>query len=260
MFTNGRSGSNLVVDCLNQHPAVVNYGEVLGVYMPSMQLHDRLGYGGSSAETYLDHVLTSRSHFEIARGYSVVTRLRRGERPRRKRWGDLASVGIKDLAIRFAEREVSDYLAERPDIRVISLHRENTLRRVVSLMSMERTGVHRVASTEEGGRARIRFEIDLEELVHQLKILEQEKVDQLAVVDRLDPERCLRLVYEDLVATPDSIAETMRDVFRFLGVEPIEVEQAHQRILDRDLSRTVVNYGDLVHAVDAAGFGQYLES
>lgn len=257
MFTNGRSGSNFVVDCLNQHPLLCNYGEVLGSYMPPMRLHDRFGYGGRDAESYLDFVLSSRIHFEISKLYSTVSRLKRRRKPRRKRWSDLTSIGIKDFAIRFDERDVIDYLAARPYIKVISLHRENTLRRAISLSSLMQTGVVRA---DRPGVSKVEaLEIDVDHLVDQIAVLEHEKKEQLRVVGALDPARCLRLTYEDLFASEDRTQQLIGGVYRFLGVEPIPIRFDQRKILPTDLERTIRNYAEVASTLRDAGLGHYLD-
>lgn len=260
VLTNGRSGSNFLVDCLNQHSKLCNYGEVLGSYMPPMKLHERVGYGGATTEQYLDYVLGSRLHFSLASTYSAVSRLIRRRRPRAKRWNQLTSVGIKDFVIRFAERDGLDYLPDHPDVKVISLRRDNTLRRVISLMSMGKTGVVKVQSNDGDAGHRPGLEVDVDQLVLDLNVFEQEKLDQMSLADQLSEDRCLRLTYEAMFRSADAIQETVARAQRFLGVDPEPIEVVHKRILAPDLHEVVANYDEMVEAVEQAGFGRYLES
>lgn len=256
VFTNGRSGSNFLVDCLNQHPRICNYGEVLGSYMPSMKLHERFGYGGPSVEAYLDFVLSARRHFEVAQVYSAISRLRRGKRARRKRWSNLASLGIKDFAIRFDERGVRDYLSSRPSIRVISLHRENTVRRAISLRSLLDTGVVQVERPGDSGLAQL--EVDVDDFVDMIKVLEEEKLDQLALVDALDQDRCFRLTYEELFASEARTRALVGQIYRFLGVEARPIRFNQRKILPLDLRATILNYSEVERGLLGAGFDHYL--
>ncbi len=267
IFTNGRSGSNFLVDALNQHPQLCNYGEVLGFYMPSMKLHERFGYGGKTVEAYLDFILSSRRHFETAQLYSAVSRLRRGQSPRRKRWSEVTSIGVKDFAIRFAERGVEHYLESRPETKVVSLNRENTFRRAVSITSLRRTGVVAVNTSlnsatdtpaEDSSRPPRQFEVDVGDFLDLMQTLESEKEQQLAMVDALDPQRCLRLTYEQMFASPEDGQRLVGEVCTFLGVEPRVFEVNHRQIVPADIRETILNYDTLQETLVEAGFSSYL--
>ncbi len=256
IFTNGRSGSNFLVDAINQHPELCNYGEVLGRYMPSMKLHRATGYGGRTVEDYLDHVLTSRRHFEIASRYSAVARRRRGQAPRAKRWGDLASVGVKDFGIRFSENGLDDYLARHPEISVISLHRENTFRRALSVVSLEQTG--RVTS-RDGGGSRPLITIDPSDLVSLMNRMDRELDHQLQVVAALEPERVLSMRYEDLFATDEATADIARETFAFLGVDPVPIRHVQRKVLSTDLADTIENLDEVLDVVSRSRFAVFLD-
>lgn len=256
VFTNGRSGSNFLVDAINQHPELCNYGEVLGSYMPSMKLHRATGYGGRSVEDYLDHVLTSRRHFEIASRYSAVARRRRGQAPRAKRWSDLSSIGVKDFGIRFAEHGLDDYLAHHPEISVISLYRENTLRRAVSVISLERTGQ---VMRRHGTATNVPLVIDPSELLALMHRMDRELDHQLQVVAGLDPERVLTIRYEDLFADSTTTAALVRETFEFLGVRPISIRHEQRKVLSDDLADTIDNADEVLDAVARSRFAVFLD-
>jgi len=266
ILTNGRSGSNFLCESLNQHPQVCNFGEVLGSYMPSMKLHERFGYGGSTVEEYLDYILSSRSHFEIAQLYSAFRRFRRrsnhGKNPWRnlttKSWNNLTSIGFKDFVIRFEQKDIADYLLENKQIKVIGLVRENTLRRAISLFSLTKTGIISVSDKTKSGR--IRLTINPDELIPNLRQLELEKHAQLEMLNSIDPERCIRVSYERLFHSTEDRRRTLARVFRFLDVEPIEAVSRSHRILDPDLSRTIANYNEVAAAIRNSPYAAYLAS
>lgn len=260
VFTNGRSGSNFVADAINQHPALCNYGEVLGSYMPTMKLHRAFRYGGRDVEAYLNYVLTSRRHFELAKRYSALARRRRGDQPRDKRWRDLESIGVKDFGIRFSEHNLDDYLARHPEISVISLHRENTLERAVSVISLERTGTVKAAAANgsTGATRRSQLEIDPSELISLMSRMDREMERQLHLVAGLDPGRVISLRYEEVFATASSPADTMRGVFEFLGVQPVDIQAAHRKVLSKDLSKTVSNFEEVADMVSRSRFADLL--
>jgi len=266
ILTNGRSGSNFLCESLNQHPHVCNFGEVLGSYMPSMKLHERFGYGGSTVENYLDYILSSRSHFEIAQAYSAFRRFRKrfrdGKKPcvnfSHKSWNNLTSIGIKDFVIRFQQKGVIDYLLENKQIKVIGLIRENTLRRAISLQSLSETGIISVSDKRKSGR--IRLTINTDELLPNLRDLELEKRAQLELLDSIDPQRCIRVSYEQLFNSPEDRRMILARIFRFIGTEPIVPVSRSHRILDPDLSRTIANYKEVAVAIRNSPYSTYLAS
>jgi hypothetical protein len=57
ILTNGRSGSNFVVNIINQHPQILNYGEVLGEWTILRKLHKVGILRSSDDREYLDKIL-----------------------------------------------------------------------------------------------------------------------------------------------------------------------------------------------------------
>ncbi len=228
--------------------------------MPTMKLHRAFRYGGRDVEAYLNYVLTSRRHFELAKRYSALARRRRGDQPRDKRWRDLESIGVKDFGIRFSEHNLDDYLARHPEISVISLHRENTLERAVSVISLERTGTVKAAAANgsTGATRRSQLEIDPSELISLMSRMDREMERQLHLVAGLDPGRVISLRYEEVFATASSPADTMRGVFEFLGVQPVDIQAAHRKVLSKDLSKTVSNFEEVADMVSRSRFADLL--
>ncbi len=256
VLTSGRSGSNHLVATLNQHPELVNYGEVLGAWMAPARLHERFGYGGRTHADYLDHTLASRRHFVLAQAWGSALRMRRRERPQTKRWSRIRTVGVKDFSIHFHRLGLVDYLGHRPDIRVVHLVRTNQLRRALSLHAMRRTGVVKVAPGEASERPVLRP--DPTDLVALIDRLEGERADEERLVGRLDPARVLRIRFEDYVATPASVQAHADSLFAFLGLDPVPVRSPQRRILPVDLAATVANHEELADALRAGGHARYL--
>ena len=257
IFTNGRSGSNYVANLLNAHPHVTNYGEVMGEFSPAFKMHRRLKVWGRSIEEYLDTVLTSRSYFEAAQAFSAAQHVRRRQRPNHKRWATTESVGFKEFGIRFERRGLDDYLAARPHIPVISLVRENTFDRVVS--------VHRMAQTNEiaaahshGPGSDTAISIPVETMLHDLEVYEQEKAYQLGIVNGIDAGRVLHITYEELFASDQAQVDYRADLFDLIGVVDADVESSHRRISDKPIHERLSNYAEIRDAVRASPFAGYL--
>ncbi len=256
IFTNGRSGSNFLVDALNQHPHVCNYGEVLGSYMPSMKLHRWFRYGGWTVESYLDFVSESRVHFELAQRYSKRARRRRGDVERDKPWHNIRTLGFKDLGIRFSQHDLDDYLLRRPDVQVINLYRANILRRAISLLALTETG--QVLQRKGDPSNRPRFHADPDDVLSLMAIMERETERQMILIDQLEPERVYTLSYEDFFASPEATRRHLRQMFELLGVAPIHIMTRHERVLSPDLRQTVSNFDELAQAIGATRYEMFL--
>jgi len=257
IFTNGRSGSNYVANLLNAHPHVTNYGEVMGEFSPAYKAHERLKVWGRNIEEYLDTVLTSRSYFEAAQVFSAAQRLRRRQRPNWKRWSTTESVGFKEFGIRFERRGLDDFLATRPHIPVISLVRENTFDRVVSVHRMAQTNEIAAAHSHGSGSDRS-ISIPIDVMLGDLEVYEEEKAYQLSIVDGLDSARVLHITYEDLFASGEAQSTFRTELFDLVGVRDADVASSHRRISDRPIEDRLANYGEIREAVKATPFACYL--
>jgi LPS sulfotransferase NodH len=251
VLTNGRSGSNLLVNYINQHPKLLNYGEALGGYMPSWKLRERVGYGGHSVHDYLDFILSSRRHFWLAQSYAATKRAANRRPLALKHWNQLHSVGIKDFSIRFAERSADRYLTHRPDIKVIALHRPNTFRRALSLLVMEQSGLAAQRPGEK--RAKVQMHVDTSRLLDTLATLDTENAQCNTMLAELHPERVCRVRYDDLVGSPST---TMAHIFNFLAVEPVTVKTDQQQLTDPDWRRHVVNHQQVTQALTGTQWAQ----
>ncbi len=258
ILTSGRSGSNLLVATLNQHPQVMNYGEVLGRWMLPARLHDRFGYGGSTPETYLDHTLGSRRHFWLAQGFAAGARTRNRRRPGLKRWGALATIGIKEFSTHLHRRGLQRYLAERPDIEVVHLVRANQLRRVLSLESMRATGRAKAESADHPEAPRL--SPDPDRVVAMLDRLEDERAAEERLVGALEPDRVLHVDFDDLTASASATQAGADRIFGFLGVDPVPVSVRHRRLSPPRLADQVDDPDALAEVLVRRGYGHYLDA
>lgn len=257
LFTNGRSGSNYVSNLLNAHPRVVNYGEVRRGFNPAFRLHVRWNMWGRNTEAHLDSVLESRSYFELAQGYSAIQHVRRGERPNYKRWAATASVGFKEFGIGFERHGLDTYLSDRPHISVISLVRENTFDRVVS--------IHRLAQTQQVASkganvmgADQPIAIPVEDVLRDLTVFEEEKRYQQKLVAGLDLSRVLHVTYEELFRSDESQTAFRAELFAMLGVNDVDVSSSHRRLSELPTDKRLSNYPEIREAVQATDFARYL--
>lgn len=257
IFTNGRSGSNFVANLLNAHPHVTNYGEVMGEFSPAFKLQKRWKIWGESIEEYLDSVLRSRAYFEMAQTYSALQHVRRRQKPNLKRWSKTESIGFKEFGIRFERRGLDDYLRDRPDIRVISLVRENTFDRVLSVHRMAQTN-EVAAADSHGPVSNTSITVPVERFMRDMSVFEEEKVYQLEVVEALPSDQVLHVTYEDLFASEAAQAAYRADLFDMLEVVDADVQSSHRRLSDKPIQERLGNYPEIRDALRSTEFGCYL--
>lgn len=242
LLTNGRSGSNFFVQALNQHPSLVNYGEVLGDWtVPGRRILPRFADRGGAA-AYVDWMLESHFALWAAQIYSLKERLRQSKRPHFRLPGRVASVGIKEFAVNLRRHGLRNYLSERPDIRLISLVRDNPIDRLLSVLALAQTGV--VANTSKSIRSR-QIRLEIRTLVDDLDVIE----DENATVRRMADEHqgpVYRLVYEQFFAQSDCERNrTLRELLDFLDLPDTPLKCEHRKLRQASLRDTIVNYDEV---------------
>jgi LPS sulfotransferase NodH len=256
ILTNGRSGSNLLVALLNQHPQVCNYGEVLGQWTVPARLRRMLGPVGPSPAWMLETIYESRWVFRVATAIANRARARQGLAPHRKRYREVRSVGIKDFFVQVRMAGVLEYFAAHREIRIVHLHRRDLLQRALSAEALTRTRRAAVRADEEHDwRPPV---IDTERLLWKLGVLEQEAREEFAMLEAIAPERLMRVSYEDDFSDDEAIRELCRRLYEFVGVEPIEPEVPHRKIRPTDLASAVANPEEVVAAVAGTRFSGHL--
>ena len=247
ILTLGRSGSNTLCDMLNQNPAVLNFGEVLGEWNAIRKLQKRLPFLPRSDEALLDWVLYSGT---FLRGVNSIRSLRKtlgGKRAAAKRLRDIETFGIKDFSLNFIRFGLSDYLDARPDLKVIGLRREDVVDRMISNAMLGATGVIKTTRASSGGRKTLRIEPAL--ISTLLAEIETENADLEAMLERLPTARKHVIRYDDLFSDQDQRHQTMSGVFRFLGVAPIATEERMVKIIRAPVSEVIENFEDCLTAV-----------
>ena len=257
----GRSGSNYLANLLNNHPKITNYGEVLGEWTMPYRLHTKFGFGGRSAEAYLDTIYSSKLFFYTGHFYSAVSHMRKGKKVNFKYWNNTETIGIKDFSMNFTRRGIASYLKDRSDILVINLYRENILKRFVSLEKMKDSGVVKVANNANPAKSprSQQIQLDIPYTLEQLELFEQELADHTKIIQELPQSRVLNIRYEDLFVNSDTKIKYGNETFQFLGVEPVAAKSDHRKILSDNLSDIVANYDALKNTLQSTRFAKHLE-
>lgn len=253
ILTGARSGSNFLVDTLNEHPDVVNYGETLYPKNVARRLLTTIGPLRHDLARYLDIVTSSRGFFETAQAFSLVNRRFRKRLPtRRVRWSTVHTIGVKEFAYRLDVEGATAFLTDTPDLAVVSLVREGLLERVISMHRLYVTGTNR---GRHAPPPKI-LHVDPDVIIGELRAAIELEALHERLYEAIPDERRMRILYDDLMgaAQPAVIA----DVFEFLGVEPLPVVSQDVKVSPRRLRDGIENYDELVAALGAAGLGHHV--
>lgn len=256
ILTSGRSGSNYLSNVLNLHPQIVNYGEVLASMIVPYKLFDKCKLCPWTKEQYLEAFYSSRTVFYAAQLYSAYSHFRKKKPVNFKRRGRVKSIGTKDFFLNVKTKQVENFYLSQPDIAVIHLYRENLLRRYLSGVFLRNT---KIAATE----AKVSIEkvtIDIGQMMNYLENLERELAYENQFLTELNKQhRIFQLRYEDYFASETSILSYNRQIFEFLGVEPMAAQSRHQKILPQAISEMVANYDEFCASLANTKYQQYNE-
>lgn len=251
VLTLGRSGSNLLVDMLNQNPAVLNVGEVLGDWSPLRRLQRRAGFRWGDDAAWLDAI---HDHPVLFRAMCLARNLRKrraGKRQDIKAATGIASVGFKEFQINFRNHGLDTYLAERPEVRVIGLTRRNVIDRMVSVAILEASGPVKISRSQ--GAAPRRIMLPPAEVIPRLDVIARETDALDAALRRIGTNRVYRLDYEDFLRSPDHSIAHLLAIYRHIGV-PDYIPQIRQyKILPEDPLDGLAN-GEEVREIIARSF------
>lgn len=252
VLTLGRSGSNTLVDLLNQSDEILNYGEVLGGWN-TIRRFRRLIAGGSASEArYVDHLLYDRMVAATANLARTAGKIRKGAFGDIKRLRSIRTIGFKEFSLNIRNMGLADHLLGRTDIRFIGLVRRNPLERLVSWRRMEATG--EVATTAGRERHAIALTLDPATIVADLESIQHE-VDELDdLLDRIPQQRKHVIDYDDLYAGPDATLRIARDLYDFLGVTRITPCVRMKKIIQRPMVETIANFEACRHAAASSRF------
>ena len=257
ILTHGRSGSNFLANTFNQHPNLVNFGEVLGDWSRPYQLYNLIcRFRKISWAQFLELLYSSDPLFYLAQWYSLSRGLISERKLKSiKSKSDIKSLGLKDFVFLLDRRGLSDYLAQQTDVKVIYLTRRNHFSRYLSIINMHASGV---VKTESGSSSGARYTVDIDDLLDNLKRFREEEDIGDKIIEALPSERVISIDYEEYFDSDESIKNTHARVFNFLAVPPIDVASKQRKILSRDLSDHINNFAEVKNALINAGHGDYL--
>jgi hypothetical protein len=257
VLTLGRSGSNTLVDMLNQHPQILNYGEVLGDWNYIRKFQRRAGLFKKDDRDYLDAVLHNGNLLKLANSTRNVTKLIKRKPREIKKIGELKTIGFKEFSLNFHRYEVSDYLSTRNDIKVITLTRSNIIERMISNELLQATGV--ISShTKVSQGVRRKLHLSPKDAIDKLTILEREAFQLEEMINDLDQSRVFRLDYAGLYGDVDRTVEKIRQVYKFLGVQDLIPIIRMTKIVKGDPLLVLENARKVRAAIQQTRFSDYL--
>ncbi|MBV9873069.1 MAG: hypothetical protein JO214_20840 [Frankiaceae bacterium] len=219
LFAQGRTGSTLLGDLLDQHPAI-HFG------------HEILAEPVRSPRSTIERLRFRHARHVV--GFHV------------KIYQLTDQQGIAN--VRGWLRNLS-----RCGWQVISLRRENVLRHVLSnITAIERDSYH---DRSGAGADRGAVMVDIPDLLHWMNRRIELAADEAAALADVPHHP---LTYEHDLQEAAAWPATMAGVFEYLDLEPLEVSSALRRTNPGPLPRLITNYGEVAAAVTSAGYARYL--
>lgn len=255
ILTHGRSGSNYLTEVIDQHPRLVNYGEVFGAWAPSHRLHRRALSAGKDSAEFLDELYRSPAYHYRRQLRAFLAAVRRRRIPAVKLQSKVRSVGVKEFTFKLAAEGLLEYLPARPWIRVIRLHRSNLFHRYLSRLQMSRSEVARTERSLPGPEP---LTVDLEEMEREIAIMRAEADQEARLLSSLRGNPVLEIHYEESFRNDACLLEMSRRVFSFLGVEPLGVLGRQRRIVQQPPAAWVRNYAECANRLRSSGDARWL--
>lgn len=214
LFGQGRSGSTLLKNLLNSHPAITCEGELFNV-----------------ADGYATNPLFVKLVTRFPRQFINYRRLR-SKNP---------TYGFTML---YYQHEIKKYLFQnlvKEGWKFIHLKRRDYLSQSLSHLVAKQTATwHRRINQAEKP---IRVSIDPKEFVFWTELLKRNKIRENKLFEKLDH---LEIVYDDDLQSEDNWPYTSRRIFDFLNVAPASVSSPLLKTYSRPYSEIVENYDELI--------------
>jgi hypothetical protein len=253
ILTLGRSGSNALVDLINQHPNAVNYGELLGDWNLIQQWRNRLGLWPDQDAAYLDGMLSNGAPLRTVNSLRNLRKMAAGKKGENKRYSDIQTVGAKDFTHLFAQPPaLSNYLHDRPEIKVVGLYRNDLVARFISWKLLEHTGTVKHTLGDKPSSAQIRLDTDT--LLRDLTVVADEASKLEKMLELLTPSQVFRIEYEAFFFDDDVMKSTVQEMFAFLGLPPHPFQMRARKINNHKLRKTVLNYEACLEALNGTPF------
>lgn len=264
IYTGSRSGSNYLVNLLNQHPEVVNYNEVLGSWTLPCKIHGLIAGDRPLSKEYLEYIYSSKIFFYIAQLYAGFERVKKKQAINFKSIGQIKTLGVKDFHyhLKGEDNPLWSFFEQDQRLKIIHLYRTNVLKKYVSLKLLELTSI--VANVSHTNKTQIqqyqqkKVRLDPDTILDILT-QSQENLDQrLDRLRALPQDRVLSIRYENLFESPQSQDFYRQQVFEFLGVPDLTIKSKHTKLTKDNLEDVIENYEEIRQIVKGTTFEHLL--
>ena len=223
IYSQGRTGSTLLVDLLNSHPLIHCDREVFF-------LKTLLPY----------NFLKSKSIIYGKQNYGC------------KIQGRQLQLQVGDSGIKPFIKTFNQY-----GWKIIYLKRRNILRHAISkLVYMEIGMQNRHQHTGEKKLNINQFRIDSKKLFEFMADIERVNEFDEEILREIPK---ITLTYEDHLLQPEKHQETMDKIFNFLGIESCVVRSDLDRITGKDLRSFITNYDEVASLISKSDYAKYIE-
>lgn len=240
ILTSQRSGSTFLQQCLDAHPSVKCYGELLvgGNLVAPAPLQGR-------------RLLTKAYRYLMIRAWDPVGIMERY-------YGrEEAPVVAFKLMYNHADRpRVKEYLAAHREIRIIHLRRDNVLKQHVSRLLL-------TAKRERAWQPHTDHPVP----VVSVRVSPQDAIEDMRRVRNyfleferlLSGHRKVELIYERLFNERTLSQEALGKIAELLEIEPMPISSGLVKMNPNELRQMVENYDELVEALADTEFERFLD-
>jgi LPS sulfotransferase NodH len=240
ILTSQRSGSTFLQYCLDAHPSVKCYGELL------------VGGNLVAPKPFRGRRLLTKAY-----RYAMIRAWRPASIMDRYYAREAASVVVfKAMYNHVDNRRVRLYLTRHPEIRVIHLRRDNLLKQHVSklLLSAKRERAWQTHTTHSIPVVSVRVSAK-----HAIADMRRVRDAFLEFERLLSGHRRIELLYERLFSGPTLSREAWEKLTELLEIEPASVGSDLIKMNPNDLRPMVENYDELAAALSGTEFERYLD-
>ena len=220
VITHSRTGSNLLISLLNDHPCIEAYGEIFR----------RLNK--SSCKKIWHNTFNKKSKSIEYAGFKLFY---------------YHPLDRDDLEVwSFIERDTS--------IKIIYLRRQNMLRSFVSRKIAEKTNSWRLKNSDSGLKvADKKVDLSFEECLEEF---EQIRLWQDRTMQTYRFHESIQLTYEELVNHRDDV---LNRVFEFLNVPVVPVKSKYKKQNQENLSDLIANYDEIYNSLSQTKWNSFLK-
>ncbi len=246
MLHNGRSGSTLLGNMLDQHEEIFWDGETFEKKLHKKSARSGIGFAELWGE------IGEQSAFDDLK-----------KRMRQRAAGRIFGTELQDYHTRMMGSSIESYLDRLRHLgftKFVFLER-NYLRKIVShVIATEKRSFH-VAANKRAAPARIHLNPDRLYIGHRhttlLDVMREYQEFRQRTIEHLKQDNVLFLSYEhDIEGDPQAATSK---IFKYIGVRPIRPEVTLGKTTDRDLHSVVENFDEVLEFVSKSEFSEQIK-